>query len=145
MKRPFFLLLAGMLVLNGCSSDASTTSSDTEYSSSTDDESDESDESGETAEASTSSYSSSGSGNVEYYNPNTGTQSTYTLDVEHDSNGDVERINFDNGGWIDDSHIVDQTHNGDGTITVTTDRGAEYTVDESSDYESDSDEDSDSE
>ena len=77
-----------------------------------------------------------GSGNVHYYNPNTGTQSDYTLDVEHDGNGDVERINFDHGGYIDESHIADQEHNGDGTITVTTDKGYEYTVDESSDNSS---------
>lgn len=83
-----------------------------------------------------SSHSASyGSGNVEYYNPRTGTQSTYTLDVDYDGNGDVERINFDHGGYIDESHIVSQQHNGDGTITVETDNGVEFTVEESGDYE----------
>jgi hypothetical protein len=70
---------------------------------------------------------------VHYSNSNTGTESDYDLDVDYDGSGDVERINFNNGGWIDDSHITDQTHNGDGTITVTTDKGYEYTVDESPD------------
>jgi len=70
---------------------------------------------------------------VHYSNPNTGTQSDYDLDVDYDGSGEVERINFNNGGWIDDTHITDQTHNGDGTITVTTDKGYEYTVDESED------------
>lgn len=80
-------------------------------------------------------YSSSSGGNVEYYNPGIGTSSSYSLDVEYDGSGDVEQINFSNGGWLDGSHIVDQEHNGDGTITVTTDRGYEYTVDESEDYQ----------
>jgi hypothetical protein len=64
---------------------------------------------------------------VDYYNPNTGTSSTYYLDVEMDDGG-VEQINFDNGGYIDQNHITDQETNDDGSITVTTDEGAEYTV-----------------
>lgn len=70
------------------------------------------------------------SGKVEYYNPNTGKTAEYDLEVEYDGGGDVERIDFPSGGYIAQHHITDQTHNGDGTITVTTDRGQEYTVDE---------------
>ena len=71
-----------------------------------------------------------GGGSVEYYNANTGTSASYDPDVEYDSDGDAERINFPSGGYIGQHHITDQTHNGDGTITVTTDTGQEFTVDE---------------
>jgi hypothetical protein len=123
----FILLISGMLNA-GCVSSSTTdetsittpsTTSSTSYSNTVPDN----------TEALTAT-ASSGSSDVHYYNPNTGTQSDYDLDVDYDSNGDVERINFPNGGWIDDSHIQDQTHNSDGTITVTTDRGYEYTVNE---------------
>lgn len=63
---------------------------------------------------------------VDYDNPNTGTQSTYELEVDRDAEGNVERINFDNGGWREvDGETVD---NGDGTETYTADDGAEYTI-----------------
>src|SRR5437868_778071 len=39
---------------------------------------------------------------VGYYNPKTGYSADYTLDVEYTPDGEVERINFPNGGWIDD-------------------------------------------
>ena len=69
-------------------------------------------------------------GAVHYYNPRTGTNAEYDLDVDYDGSGDVEQITFPKGGYISEHHITDQTHNGDGTITVTTDRGQEFTVDE---------------
>ena len=72
-------------------------------------------------------------GTVDYYNPSTGTRGTYTLDVEYDGAGDVERITFPSGGYISEHHITDQTHNGDGTITVSTDTGREFTVEEEED------------
>lgn|GEM_PF-2061082 len=63
---------------------------------------------------------------VHYHNPNTGTDSDYTLEVDRDADGKVERINFPNGGWREiDGDVVD---NGDGTETYTADDGAEYTI-----------------
>lgn len=44
------------------------------------------------------------SATVDYYNPSTGTSSSYTLDVEVDNNM-VMQINFPNDGYLDDSHI----------------------------------------
>ncbi|MDR2233603.1 MAG: DUF1016 N-terminal domain-containing protein [Tannerella sp.] len=42
---------------------------------------------------------------VEYYNPNTGTHSTYTLPVKVKDNK-LTVIHFSNGGWLDDSHFT---------------------------------------
>ena len=41
---------------------------------------------------------------VKYYNPRTGTRSTYTLQVEVEKNK-LTVIRFPNGGWLDDSHF----------------------------------------
>jgi hypothetical protein len=41
---------------------------------------------------------------VEYYNPRTGTRSTYTLPVKIENNK-LAVIYFPNGGWLDDSHF----------------------------------------
>jgi hypothetical protein len=38
---------------------------------------------------------------VDYYNPKTGYSATYDLDVDVE-NGEVVRINFPKGGWLDD-------------------------------------------
>lgn len=66
---------------------------------------------------------------VEYNNPKTGTHSDYDLEVDRDSDGNVQRINFPNGGWKEvDGQGVD---NGDGTETFTDDRGYQYTVSKS--------------
>ena len=137
MKFSLAAVLIAFLALQGCNAGSSTGQSGSErYRSrvSVDEDDNIEDELGdEKEEVAEGSNDDGGSGNVHYYNPNTGTNSDYTLDVEHDGNGDVERINFDSGGYIDESHIAYQEHNGDGTITVTTDKGYEYTVDESSD------------
>jgi hypothetical protein len=66
---------------------------------------------------------------VGYYNPKTGYKSDYDLDVDHNSDGTVDRINFDNGGYIGSHHITHQEDNGDGTVTVHTDKGQQFTVD----------------
>jgi hypothetical protein len=63
---------------------------------------------------------------VGYENPNTGYSSEYVLDVEYSSDGTVERITFDNGGWEDD--FVSQVDNDDGTVTVIDEDGREFTV-----------------
>lgn len=72
------------------------------------------------------SVSSSGDSDVGYYNPSTGYGADYTLDVDRDSDGEVERINFPNGGWEDD--FVSKDDNGDGTSTLTDEDGREFTV-----------------
>jgi hypothetical protein len=41
---------------------------------------------------------------VHYYNPNTGTESDYTLHVEIEDDL-LTVIHFPNGGWLDDSHF----------------------------------------
>lgn len=41
---------------------------------------------------------------VGYYNPNTGTNSTYTLEVEIQDN-ELTIIHWPNGGWLDSSHF----------------------------------------
>jgi len=63
---------------------------------------------------------------VEYHNPHTGTTSDYDLEVDRDSDGKVERINFPNEGWLEING--DTVDNGDGTETYTKDDGTEYTI-----------------
>lgn len=137
MKLFITPLLVSFLLLQGCNSGSSGGHYGSEsFSSNDSSEADDASEDGSDSdgeEVAEESNDDGGSGNVHYYNPNTGTNSDYTLDVEHDGNGDVERINFDHGGYIDNSHITNQEHNGDGTITVTTDKGVDYTVEESPD------------
>jgi hypothetical protein len=64
---------------------------------------------------------------VDYYNPNTGTSNSYTLEVEVSGN-EVIQINFNNGGWLDEDHIDAESLDSDGTCTLVSDRGYEYTV-----------------
>lgn len=59
-------------------------------------------------------------------NPKTGYSADYTLDVEYRSDGSVDRVMFPNGGWEDD--FCSEEGNGDGTVTLTTEEGREFTV-----------------
>ncbi|HLP36954.1 hypothetical protein [Lacibacter sp.] len=63
---------------------------------------------------------------VEYYNPNTGTRNTYSLDVEVE-NGELTQINWPNGGWLDESHFTAEDIS-EGECSFTSDKGYEYTV-----------------
>lgn len=63
---------------------------------------------------------------IEYYNPRTGTRSTYTLEVEIEDN-ELTKIYWPNGGWLDDSHFY-PPHIEDGHAEFTSDRGVEYSV-----------------
>jgi hypothetical protein len=63
---------------------------------------------------------------VGYHNPRTGYSADYSLDVEVTSDGEVERIYFPNGGWVDE--FTSQFDNGDGTVTVTDENLREFTV-----------------
>jgi hypothetical protein len=65
---------------------------------------------------------------VDYYNPNTGTSSTYTLYVEVVDNI-VTVIHFNNGGWLDETHIISGGElNEDRSTEIETDKGYIYTV-----------------
>ncbi len=64
---------------------------------------------------------------VEYYNPNTGTQSPYELEVEVIGN-QVVQINFGNGGWLDTDHFSPEDIDSDGQCTIVSDRNYEYTI-----------------
>ena len=63
---------------------------------------------------------------VEVYNPDTGHEATYTLNVEVED-GELTKIYWNNGGWLDDSHFspVDIS---DGSASFEDDRGREYKV-----------------
>ena len=63
---------------------------------------------------------------VEVYNPETGYETTYTLDVEVED-GELTKIYWNNGGWLDDSHFspVDIS---DGSASFEDDRGRRYKV-----------------
>lgn len=64
---------------------------------------------------------------VEYYNPNTGTRNTYSLNVIVSDNELVE-IQFPNGGWMDDDHFSPEELDDNGYCSITSDKGYEYTV-----------------
>jgi hypothetical protein len=67
------------------------------------------------------------SAEVDYYNSNTGTSSTYTLDVEVENN-EVTVIYWPNGGELDDSHFTPQELDGNGSCSFTSDEGYDYEV-----------------
>lgn len=64
---------------------------------------------------------------VTYYNPNTGTNSEYTLEVEVEGN-QVVQIYWSNGGWLDEDHFYAETLDETGYCTFSSDKGYEYTV-----------------
>lgn len=64
---------------------------------------------------------------VDYYNPNTGTSSEYTLEVEVKSS-EVTTIYWRNGGWLDEDHFTPELLDEQGSCSFTSDRGYEYTV-----------------
>lgn len=64
---------------------------------------------------------------VTYSNPNTGTENTYTLEVEV-FNNEVTQINWNNGGWLDEDHFAASELDSDGQCSFTSDKGYDYTV-----------------
>lgn len=64
---------------------------------------------------------------VRYTNPNTGTQSIYSLNVVI-KDGDLIRISWPNGGWLDNSHFTPPHINESGFTTFTSDAGYEFDV-----------------
>lgn len=63
---------------------------------------------------------------VEYYNPNTGTQSTYRLNIYVEDDELIE-IYWPSGGWLDQDHFW-STDISDGTCSFTSDQGYDYSV-----------------
>ena len=65
--------------------------------------------------------------NVDYYNPNTGTSNTYTLEVEVEDN-QVTQIYWGNGGWMDEDHFYAQDLDDNGYCSFSSDKGYDYTI-----------------
>lgn len=64
---------------------------------------------------------------VEYYNPRTGTNSTYTLVVEVED-GRLVKIEWPNGGWLDEDHYSGVEISESGEASFESDRGNQYTI-----------------
>lgn len=64
---------------------------------------------------------------VTYYNPNTGTNNTYTLEVEIENN-EIITIYWGNGGWLDEDHFSAEELDGNGYCSFTSDKGYEYEI-----------------
>ena len=64
---------------------------------------------------------------IEYYNSSTGASSTYTLEVEVEG-GELVRINWTNGGWLDSSHFSPPEVDADGSCSFSTYDGKDYEV-----------------
>ena len=64
---------------------------------------------------------------VTYYNPNTGTKNTYTLEVEVESN-ELTTIYWSNGGWLDEDHFSSESLDENGYCSFTSDKGYEYEI-----------------
>lgn len=64
---------------------------------------------------------------IDYYNPDTGTRNTYTLNVEVEHN-EVTVIHWPNGGWLDDSHFSPEELDSNGGCSFSTNDGKEYDV-----------------
>ncbi len=63
---------------------------------------------------------------ISYYNPKTGTKSTYTLKVEIEDDKLV-KIYWSNGGWLDNSHFTPPDISSS-IAKFTSDRGYKYNV-----------------
>lgn len=64
---------------------------------------------------------------IDYYNPDTGTRSTYTLNVEVENN-EVTVIQWSNGGWLDSTHFSPEELDSNGSCSFTDDRGNSYDI-----------------
>lgn len=63
---------------------------------------------------------------VNYYNPNTGTKSEYILTVIAGED-QLEQINFPDG-YINESNFIPQKISSDGQVTISSDKGYQYSV-----------------
>lgn len=64
---------------------------------------------------------------ITYYNPKTGTKSTYDLEVEVSDN-ELIRILWPNGGWLDQDHFDPVELDEEGYCSFTSDKDYEYTI-----------------
>lgn len=64
---------------------------------------------------------------VDYYNPETGYDASYTLNVEVE-NCQVVQIDFNNGGYLDEDHIEPADIDEDGDASIEDDRGRSFEV-----------------
>jgi hypothetical protein len=64
---------------------------------------------------------------VDYYNPDTGTRSTYTLNVEVEDN-ELRVIQWPNGGWLDSSHFSSEELDSDGNCSITSFDNKQYDI-----------------
>ena len=63
---------------------------------------------------------------VKYYNPNTGTRSTYNLNIEVE-NAELTLIHWPSDGWLDEDHF-DSEFIGEGSCSIISDRGYHYDI-----------------
>lgn len=63
---------------------------------------------------------------VDYYNPNTGTSSSYIVNVEIESD-ELITVFWPNGGWLDESHFYPEDISS-GTCNFISDKGYDYMV-----------------
>lgn len=65
--------------------------------------------------------------NIDYYNPDTGTRSTYTLNVEVEGN-ELTVIQWPNGGWLDSTHFLSEELDSGGSCSITSYDGKQYDI-----------------
>jgi len=128
MKQLFHLILATSLLLS-CSSNNRRANYDQNEESSYSEESNYSSYSEEVEDDETEEVYPDGTycAEVDYYNPNSGTNSTYTLKVEVESN-EVTQINWPNEGWMDNDHFSGAELDEDGYTSFTSDKGYDYEI-----------------
>ena len=122
MKK--YLLLIALIFIYSCTEHKSSSSSryqDTEY-----EDSENYDEDEDSIEEEEGYPDGTYDATIQVYNPNTGHNATYTLEVEVEDE-ELIKIYWNNGGWLDDSHFS-PTDISDGTAYFTDDRGYEYRV-----------------
>lgn len=110
-------LLTVLVTLLACSKKQEQSSDQTSYSYSSTEENSEDNET-----YSNGSYCAQ----VDYYYSETGTSSTYTLEVDVED-GELVKIHWPNGGWLDNSHFSTPDIS-DGTARFTSYEGVDYTV-----------------
>lgn len=124
MKK--YLLIIALIFIYSCTEHKSSSSSryqDTEY-----EESEDYDEDEDSIEEEEGYPDGTYDATIRVYNPNTGHNATYTLEVEVEvENEELTKIYWNNGGWLDDSHFSPADIS-DGTASFTDDRGYEYRV-----------------
>jgi hypothetical protein len=64
---------------------------------------------------------------IEYHNPETGYSKNYTLEVEIEDCY-VVKINWPNGGWLDESHITPDKIDDTGNVLIEGENGKTYDI-----------------